>query len=56
MVHEENEENATFFWKGRFISLTERIISLEIKKKKKKTTAKQQHKNFHKIVFVLLDI
>ena len=34
MVHEENEENATFFWKGRFISLTERIISLEIKKKK----------------------
>lgn len=36
MVHEENEENATFFWKGRFISLTERIISLEIKKKKQK--------------------
>ena len=42
MVHEENEENATFFWKGRFISLTERIISLEIKKKKEQ---QQQNSN-----------
>ena len=46
MVHEENEENATFFWKGRFISLTERIISLEIKKKKEKNNSKTATQKF----------
>ena len=46
MVHEENEENATFFWKGRFISLTERIISLEIKKKKEKNNSKTVTQKF----------
>ena len=46
MVHEENEENATFFWKGRFISLTERIISLEIKKKKNNNNSKTATQKF----------